>query len=247
MLRSAEGGLGVDYPFLVPERGQVTGKSGRIAEWSEVAEELEFTGSVGLFQRLEKQSAEEGAEDFHGEEEFAATGNPAFVIGRQTAGGNHAMEVGVEILSPAMEHREEAGGNTEMLRVGSNGEQGFGGGLEENVVDEFPVEEGDGGDGLRQSEDHVEVLGGQQFGLSLLQPLGARQSLALGTVSVATGAIVGMRVLAVVAPFDDTAQRRSPAGLDGMHQAVLMRRHRVSLPVGGAVLSKDVGQLQEWP
>src|ERR1019366_1161905 len=126
-------GLGVDYPFLVPERGQGTGQSGRIAEWSEVAEELEFTGSVGLFQRLEKQSAEEGAEDFHGEEEFAATGNPAFVIGRQTAGGNHAMEVGVEveILSPAMEHREEAGGNTEMLRVGSNGEQGFGGGLEE--------------------------------------------------------------------------------------------------------------------
>src|ERR1035441_9821926 len=69
-------GQALDYPFLVPERGQVTGKSGRIAEWSEVAEELEFTGTVDLFQRLEKQSAEEGAEDFHGEEEFAATGNP---------------------------------------------------------------------------------------------------------------------------------------------------------------------------
>ena len=152
----------------------------------------------------------------------------------------------VQILSPGVEHIEEAGGNAHPLRIGGNGEQSFGGGLEENVVDEFAVEEGDGGDGLGQSEDHVEVLGGQQFGLPLLQPLGARQSLALGTVSVATGAIVGMRVLAVVAPFDDTAQLRSPAGLDGMHQAVLIRRHRVGLPVGGAVLSKDVGQLQGW-
>jgi hypothetical protein len=55
-----------------------------------------------------------------------------------------------------------------------------------------------------------------------------------------------MRVLAVVAPFDDTTQCRSPAGLDGMHQAVLIRQHGVGLPVGGAVLSKDVGQLQGW-
>ena len=55
-----------------------------------------------------------------------------------------------------------------------------------------------------------------------------------------------MGVLAVVAGFDNTAQFRSPAGLDGVHQAVLIRRHRVGLPVAGAVLSKDVGQLQGW-
>ena len=56
-----------------------------------------------------------------------------------------------------------------------------------------------------------------------------------------------MRVLAVVAPFDHTTQRRRPAGLDGVHQAVLMRGQGVALPVGEAVLSKDVGQLQGWP
>jgi hypothetical protein len=55
-----------------------------------------------------------------------------------------------------------------------------------------------------------------------------------------------MRVLAVVAPFDDAAQFGGPAGFDGMHQALLIRGHRVGLPVGGAVLSKDVGQLQGW-
>jgi len=55
-----------------------------------------------------------------------------------------------------------------------------------------------------------------------------------------------MGILAVVAPFDRTAQRRSPAGLDGLHEAVLMQGQGVVLPVSRAVLSKDVGQLQGW-
>ena len=55
-----------------------------------------------------------------------------------------------------------------------------------------------------------------------------------------------MRVLAVAAPFDNASQRRRPASLDGLHQAMLMQRQRVGLPVGGAMLSKDVGQLQSW-
>ena len=40
---------------------------------------------------------------------------------------------------------------------------------------------------------------------------------------------------------------RGPAGFDGLHQAMLMQGQRMGLPVGGAVLSKDVGQLQGWP
>src|SRR5437899_11533795 len=63
-------------------------------------------------------------------------------------------------------------------------------------------------------------------------------------MTVAAGRVAGVRVVAVVAPFDNAAQRRSAAGLDGLHQAMLMQRQRVGLSVGGAVLSKDVGQLQ---
>ena len=55
-----------------------------------------------------------------------------------------------------------------------------------------------------------------------------------------------MRVLAAVAPFDSTAHGRGAAGLDGLHQAMLMQGQRVGLPIGGAVLSKNVGQLQGW-
>src|SRR5947208_7611001 len=88
---------------------------------------------------------------------------------------------------------------------------------------------------------------GQQFSPALLEPLFAGRPLALGAVAVAAGAIADVRELAVVAPFDDAAQSRRAAGLDGLHQTMLMQGQRVSLPVGGAVLSKDVGQLGGWP
>ena len=77
----------------------------------------------------------------------------------------------VQILSPGVEHAEEAGRHAQTLRIGGNGEQRFGGGAEEDVVDDILVVEGNGGDGLGQSEDHVEVFGGQPFGLPLLEPL----------------------------------------------------------------------------
>jgi len=48
VLRTAEGLLSVDHPFLVMEGCQVAGESGWIAERSEVAAEAEFSGSVGF-------------------------------------------------------------------------------------------------------------------------------------------------------------------------------------------------------
>jgi hypothetical protein len=54
-------------------------------------------------------------------------------------------------------------------------------------------------------------------------------------------------VVALVALFDVAAQGRGAAGLNGPHQFELMQRQRVSLAVRGAVLSKNVGQLQSGP
>ena len=152
----------------------------------------------------------------------------------------------MQVLPPAMEYREEADFQAQMLVIAGDGEQGFGGSAEEDVVDDLFVVEGDGGNGFREGEDHVEILHGQQFGGALLQPLGAGQALALGAVPVAARAVDDMRVLAVVAPFDGTAQGGRATGLNGLHQLVLMQGQSVGLPVGGAVLSKDVGQLQGW-
>jgi len=84
------------------------------------------------------------------------------VIGRQSAAGDDAMQVGMEvqILPPAMEHAEETERQAEPFRIAGDGEQGFGGGAKENVVDGVFVVEGDGGNRLGQSKDHVKVVGG---------------------------------------------------------------------------------------
>src|ERR1039458_10710968 len=58
-------------------------------------------------------------------------------------------------------------------------------------------------------------------------------------MAVAARAISSVGVLAVVAPFDSTAQRRRPAGFDGLHQAMLMQGQGMCLPVGGAVLRSE--------
>jgi len=42
------------------------------------------------------------------------------------------------------------------------------------------------------------------------------------------------------APFDNAAQRRGAAGLDGLHQAMLVQGQFMRLPVRGAVLPEDV-------
>ena len=154
------------------------------------------------------------------------------------------VRVEVQVLAPAMEHAEEAEFHSQTFGYGV--EEGLGGGMEENAIDGFFVVEGDGGDLLGQGEDHVEVLGGQQFGSPVLEPVLASQALALGAMPVAAGAVLNVGVLAVVAPFDAAAQHGRTAGFDGLHQTVLMQRQRMGLPVRWAVLSKDVGQLQGW-
>jgi hypothetical protein len=65
-------------------------------------------------------------------------------------------------------------------------------------------------------------------------------------VAVSAGAVLDVGVLAVVAPFDHTAQRGCAAVFDGLHQTMLMPGQIMRLPVSGAVESKDVGQLQRW-
>ena len=153
----------------------------------------------------------------------------------------------VQVLSPGMQHGKETDLRAQVFGIAGNGEQGIGHRAEQDLVNDFLVIEGDGGDWFRQREDHVKVLHGQQFGDALLDPAFARQTLALGTMPVAAGAIDDARVLAVVAPFDGATQRGGTAVDDGLHEAVLMQGQGMRLPVGRAVLSKDVGQLGSRP
>ena len=78
-----------------------------------------------------------------------------------------------------MQNRKEADRGAQMLGVGGNGEQRFGNSAEENAINHFFVEKGDFGDLFGQSENDVEVLDRQQFGMPACEPLRPRHTLAL--------------------------------------------------------------------
>src|ERR1035441_7122735 len=98
------------------------------------------------------------------------------------------MGMKMQVLPPAMQHREEAEFHPQPFWTASNRAQGFGGGAEEDIVDDLLVVDRDGGDGLGEREEHVEVLCGQQLCAALLQPFFPCQALALGAMTVAARA-----------------------------------------------------------
>ena len=67
------------------------------------------------------------------------------VIERQSAGGHHTMGMGVmfEFLIPGVEHTEEADLGAEMLGIASDFEESFGTGLQQEMVQDFLVLQGE--------------------------------------------------------------------------------------------------------
>ena len=66
-------------------------------------------------------------------------------IERQSAGGHHTMGMGVmfEFLIPGVEHTEETDFGAEMLGIASDFEEGLGAALQQQMVQDFLVLQGD--------------------------------------------------------------------------------------------------------
>ena len=96
------------------------------------------------------------------------------------------MQMGMkkQSLTPTVEYSKKADLGTQVLGIGSDGGQGLGGGTEENVVDGPLVLQGDVGNLFRHCKDNVKIGNVEKLGLSVLNPLGARQGLAFGTVTI---------------------------------------------------------------
>ena len=90
-----------------------------------------------------------------------------------------------QVLSPTVEHGEEADLGAEMFGIGSDGGQGFGRGSEENAVDEIFVLVSDGGDLFGDGEDDMKIVRRENFGCSFFDPFGTSERLALGAMTIA--------------------------------------------------------------
>jgi hypothetical protein len=147
---------------------------------------------------------------------------------------------------PGVQHGEEANLRAQVFGIGSYGAQGLGRGLKEDVVDYLLVLVSDRGYLVRNGEDNVKVLAVEKFGLTVFDPLGARQRLAFWTMPIAARPIAKTLPPALIALFDLSSESCRPAQLDGSHDAPLRcgHRHAMLLSVGLAVAAEDIRHFQ---
>ncbi len=81
---------------------------------------------------MKKLAAEQLAQYFDRQKEIVACSHPVFSVGRETAAGDHAVQVRMkhQVLSPRVQHRGEADVGPQMSFIGGNLAQGGGSGGE---------------------------------------------------------------------------------------------------------------------
>lgn len=67
--------------------------------------------------------------------------DPALVVGRETAGRDHAvnMRMSLQFLPPGMKHAHKTDLGPKMLRIGGDLHQSRSAGVEQEVVDDFLI------------------------------------------------------------------------------------------------------------
>src|SRR5664279_86926 len=151
--------------------------------------ELECAGVKGGLESGDKLAAEDTTEHFDGKEEGSARGDPAGVARSETAGGQHAVDMGMMLQSliPGMEHAEEADLRAEVTGIAGDFQQSCSSGVKQQVVDQPFILQCERSQFPRQGEDYVHVAGGQQLPFPRLKPALAGIALASGAMPASAG------------------------------------------------------------
>jgi hypothetical protein len=90
-----------------------------------------------------------------------------------------------ELLSPGVEHAEEADVGAEVFGIGGCGLGGLGASVKQRIVEQFLVLQGQRGEFPRHGEDHMNVGRGQKLLTAGFQPALPGMGLALWAMSIA--------------------------------------------------------------
>jgi hypothetical protein len=95
--------------------------------------ELECAGLKSILESGDKLATEDTAKHFDRKEEGSARGDPAGVVRSETAGCEHAVDMGMMLQSlvPGMEHAEESDLCAQVTRIAGDLQHGFGAGVKQ--------------------------------------------------------------------------------------------------------------------
>src|SRR6266850_8307698 len=101
--------------------------------------EMELAFREGPLETGNELAAEDATKHPDGEEKSRARFDPLRVIERQAAGGNDAMDMGMkpELLTPSVQHGEEADFRAKVSRIASDFKKGFRTGAEQQIVEDL--------------------------------------------------------------------------------------------------------------
>jgi hypothetical protein len=137
-----------------------------------------------------------------------------------------------------VENGQDADGSLETLVT--EVQKGAGRGVEEDFVEEGLVRQCESVKLVWQGKDVVEILNGQKLGLSVLGPGLAVESLAVGTVPIATGIVDREFVGAVLAAIEMAAKGRGAALRNVVKDPFLVWGQAGAALEGGSVNAENI-------
>src|ERR1700722_13239788 len=94
LLGSGKGRLGIDDPFLLSQRFEISSEGMALTQLLQGGEELEFTAVEGLRQQFQKPPTKEPRQHTYRQEEPCATRQPALPMGGEAAARHHTVQMG---------------------------------------------------------------------------------------------------------------------------------------------------------
>jgi hypothetical protein len=127
MLWPSEGTFRVDHPVVSEQFSEPGGESLWLSKERQVSVESQPAVAKGALESRNKLAAKDATEHFDGKKEGVASFDPVRVIGGESAGRNHAMDMRVktEFLIPGVQYAEETDPRAEMSGIASNFQECF--------------------------------------------------------------------------------------------------------------------------
>jgi hypothetical protein len=125
--RAMKGGFGVDNPILSMEPAQKAMKLLGVGQQRRRPGTVKTAAPVEAFQTGAELTAEDAAEDLYRKKERITRPNPAAMVWRESAGGNHAVNVRMEqkILSPGVQDTDDSDLGAQVPGIGCDFQYGL--------------------------------------------------------------------------------------------------------------------------
>jgi hypothetical protein len=251
ILGAPERRFAVDDPVPAEEWAQERGESFWRGERFQLAMEAQLAFGESAFQSRDELAPKNPRQNRKRKKEAATGGEPAAVVGRESAGGDHTMDMRMmlQLLVPGVEDTKEANLSAQVPGMASDFQQGLGAGAEQQIVENLLVLQSQRRQKMRKGEDHVHVGGGQEFLSASLQPTVAGLGLTLGAVPISARVVRDGAIPAAGTRIAMPAERGGAATLDGRQDLAMLggqpgaAAFNESLPRH----ADEIGHLQGWP